>query len=146
MDNSQLEGFVKGVVLRERPPELGFLPEHFWFEPLNVGPDVERSVGGFFGGLSGIVYLALKGEFTRHDGTRLDFDPNYRTRIQDVMVRIADECLRHQGLPTRRELLLAQAVVDAAERLNRNSPVYDAAVRLAKDTRYSGLKNLESIR
>lgn len=150
MDVSQLEAFVRGLAAGESPPALSFLPNHFWREPLDAHSSIDTSVGAFFSGLRGTIGPALEGRFT-DNGRRLNFDSGYVARIDEVIAGIADECLRYQGSPTKKELLLAQVVIDFAQVLGRgdldrtNNPAYNAAVRLAQDNRYSGLKRLDRI-
>jgi len=145
MDYSQLEMFVRGLILGERPKDLDFLPEHFWMEHADVHPSVEVSVSRYLIGIRNKIPSAIDGKFTDHDGRKLDFDPSYQTRIEQILMKLADECLYHKGELTHKELALAQVVIDSALRSERTSKIYEAAIKIASDKRYSGLTDANNV-
>ena len=113
MGDSQLERYVRKAF--EGQQDLQFLPAPFWEYTFSHYED-ERAYptpGKFFAGLYTTLPSAIAGTFTKHDGQRLDFDPEYRRRFENVLLRLLEECVAVEGNPTETQLRTAQYVIDA---------------------------------
>jgi hypothetical protein len=119
MSSEQLDKYVRLAFLGEIDPE--FLPPHsyFWraFSVYGGGDRGPSTPGDFFAGIYTTIPSAHEGKYTRHDGTKIDVDPMYRSRFEQVLKGILEECLNYDGEPTKRELMLAKYAVETVDHI-----------------------------
>lgn len=128
MDSSQLERYVRLASQGQTDPK--FLPQYslFWhaFSTHGGGDRSTPTPGRFFAGLYTTLPSIVAKTFTRDDGSPINVDPEYRTRLEKILIGILNECLTHDGQPTNRELMLGQAAIDAISHIRfsdgNNSP------------------------
>ncbi len=151
MDYSQLERYVR-LAFEGRIDE-DFLPRHslFWhaFSVYGGGDRGPPKPGDFFAGLYTTIPSMIDGIFTRHDGTKIDADIEYRTRLEKILEKILEECINYDGSPNKEQSMLAQGSIDAVSSIkfsdgakyleNSEKRIYTLAHKLKEDKRYASL-------
>ncbi|MFA4820504.1 MAG: hypothetical protein WC613_06130 [Candidatus Aenigmatarchaeota archaeon] len=130
MSIEQLARYVRLAFVGETDPE--FLPprSYFWRAFSIHGSDdgtYSPTPGNFFAGIYMTVPDAYEGKFTRSDGSKITVYPEYRSRFERVLKDIFEECLKCEGKPKQRELMLTRYALEAIDRIRSsdgpNSPV-----------------------
>ena len=122
MDDEQLERLVRLTFEGER--DYDFLPYDYWrsFSPSYMHGGGDRGplgAGQFFGGLYVSVGEAREetGEPVKRSEDYEEINPDLRTRLEAIFIKIADECLLIDK-PTEADIRKAQSVTVAAANIS----------------------------